>query len=298
MVFLNRFEVSYPRRLEAEGGRFEGRFEEAAARRWPGFRGRPRRRDHLDELAHGGEPTGGGSGSGPRPAGATWRWTKRRCSRRRCEASRDRGSVPPRTAPTGSCSALAPSWPKPALSWSCAAPGAPREDGGGRGRLCAVRPRRAFAARGQAVPRVRLPELAQALASLRRPPGRQHLRPEGLPGHGRRDRVPTPVVQTSYLWTASDPTLAAVNGEDLVPDLALGRLPAKDVAEARNAGGEARGLRDAGRRPLGHRRARGRQRGPGGPFRGGRGRRRRHSARRASVEKVYVRDWVRRPGTP
>jgi hypothetical protein len=38
--------------------------------------------------------------------------------------------------------------------------------------------------------------------------------------------------KTSYLWTASDPALAAVNGEDLVPDLAIGRLPATTPEQA------------------------------------------------------------------
>ena len=46
------------------------------------------------------------------------------------------------------------------------------------------------------------------------------------------DRVPFRPVPTSYLWTASDPAYAAVNGDDLLPDLALGRLPAANVAEA------------------------------------------------------------------
>ena len=39
-------------------------------------------------------------------------------------------------------------------------------------------------------------------------------------------------VKTSYLWTVSDPALGAVNGEDLLPDLAIGRLPARTVEEA------------------------------------------------------------------
>jgi hypothetical protein len=38
--------------------------------------------------------------------------------------------------------------------------------------------------------------------------------------------------KTSYLWTASDPALAAVNGEDLLPDLSIGRLPATTVEQA------------------------------------------------------------------
>jgi len=46
------------------------------------------------------------------------------------------------------------------------------------------------------------------------------------------NRVPPLLVKTSFLWTASDTAYAAVNGEDLLPDLALGRLPAASVSEA------------------------------------------------------------------
>jgi hypothetical protein len=45
------------------------------------------------------------------------------------------------------------------------------------------------------------------------------------------NRVPPRMVRTSYLWTASDPSYAMVNGDDLLPDLAIGRLPAASVAE-------------------------------------------------------------------
>jgi hypothetical protein len=44
--------------------------------------------------------------------------------------------------------------------------------------------------------------------------------------------LPALWVKTSYLWTVSDPALGAVNGEDLLPDLAVGRLPAQTPAEA------------------------------------------------------------------
>jgi hypothetical protein len=50
----------------------------------------------------------------------------------------------------------------------------------------------------------------------------------GTPNH-----VPAYPLKTSYLWTASDPSFAAVNGEDLLPDLAIGRLPAASIDEAR-----------------------------------------------------------------
>src|SRR6266851_2210724 len=49
---------------------------------------------------------------------------------------------------------------------------------------------------------------------------------------GTVNRVPPLLVKTSFLWTASDPAYAAVNGDDLLPDLALGRLPAASVEEA------------------------------------------------------------------
>ncbi len=52
-------------------------------------------------------------------------------------------------------------------------------------------------------------------------------------GTGAPNRVPALPLKTSYLWTASDPALAAVNGNDLLPDVALGRLPAADASELR-----------------------------------------------------------------
>jgi hypothetical protein len=50
---------------------------------------------------------------------------------------------------------------------------------------------------------------------------------------GVRNRVPALMVKSTYLWTASDPGYAAVNGQDSLPDVAVGRLPAATVEEAR-----------------------------------------------------------------
>jgi hypothetical protein len=50
-------------------------------------------------------------------------------------------------------------------------------------------------------------------------------------GTGVKNQVPPMMVLTSYLETASDAAYAAVNGEDLLPDLAIGRLPAATVDE-------------------------------------------------------------------
>jgi hypothetical protein len=52
-------------------------------------------------------------------------------------------------------------------------------------------------------------------------------------GTGVENQVPPLLVKSTYMWTASDPTYGAVNGEDALPDLAIGRLPASTLDEAR-----------------------------------------------------------------
>ena len=51
-------------------------------------------------------------------------------------------------------------------------------------------------------------------------------------GTSQPSPLPALWTKTSYLWTASDPLLAAVNGDDALPDLAIGRLPATTVEQA------------------------------------------------------------------
>ncbi len=41
------------------------------------------------------------------------------------------------------------------------------------------------------------------------------------------------MVKTKYLWTATNPAYGLVNGEDILPDLAIGRLPAATMEEVR-----------------------------------------------------------------
>jgi hypothetical protein len=45
------------------------------------------------------------------------------------------------------------------------------------------------------------------------------------------NHVPPLLVLTSYLETASDPAYVAVNGDDILPDLAIGRLPAANIEQ-------------------------------------------------------------------
>ena len=56
--------------------------------------------------------------------------------------------------------------------------------------------------------------------------------PKDYLGTGVKDWLPGFPVKTSYLRTVSDPAYSSVNGEDLLPDLAIGRLPASSVREA------------------------------------------------------------------
>ncbi len=56
--------------------------------------------------------------------------------------------------------------------------------------------------------------------------------PRNFAGTSPPAPLPALWTKTSYLWTVSDPLLAAVNGEDGLPDLAIGRLPATTVEQA------------------------------------------------------------------
>jgi hypothetical protein len=56
--------------------------------------------------------------------------------------------------------------------------------------------------------------------------------PRNFTGAAGPAPLPALFIRTSYLVTASDPALGAVNGEDLLPDLSIGRLPAQTVEQA------------------------------------------------------------------
>ena len=52
-------------------------------------------------------------------------------------------------------------------------------------------------------------------------------------GTGVVNQIPPLIVETSFLWTASDPPFAMIDGDDMLPDVAIGRLPAKNIDELR-----------------------------------------------------------------
>ena len=71
--------------------------------------------------------------------------------------------------------------------------------------------------------------------------------PKGyLPTATRKDLLPSPPVKSMFLWTVSDPSLAAVNGDDAIPDLAIGRLSAGSLAEAEAAVGKILAFEESG----------------------------------------------------
>jgi hypothetical protein len=48
----------------------------------------------------------------------------------------------------------------------------------------------------------------------------------------RSNRLPSPIIETAFGWTASDPLYAAVNGDDTLPDIGIGRANANSTTEA------------------------------------------------------------------
>jgi hypothetical protein len=70
--------------------------------------------------------------------------------------------------------------------------------------------------------------------------------PKAYLGPGTTNWIPGYPVKTSYLWTVSDPAYASVNGEDLVPDVAVGRLSASSVDEAESLVAKVLAYEDGG----------------------------------------------------
>lgn len=59
--------------------------------------------------------------------------------------------------------------------------------------------------------------------------------PKDYLGTGTTNDVPSTRIRTRYLWTVSDLAYASVNGDDELPDLAIGRLPVSSVEEVRES---------------------------------------------------------------
>jgi hypothetical protein len=51
---------------------------------------------------------------------------------------------------------------------------------------------------------------------------------------GVKSQIPVKSLKTEFLWTASDPWFGAINGDDILPDVAIGRVPAASVEEVQS----------------------------------------------------------------
>ena len=249
MVFLNRFEVTEPRNAVAEGGRLDGRLHPVGKGRdlWSSG-GLPGPRHH------GRSPVA--DRVGPQEAGVF---------RFRAEAGRRYLAVDPAatlspevrtvraacaappTGPTG-CSWLpgnssppqSPSWTSVAsrvsLVKTVAMEDVYQEFGFGEAGPEAIRAFLAYAWQSWKKPSPRYVVLL----------GDSTYDPKDYLGTHVADRLPFYPVKTSFLWTASDPAYASVNGDDLVPDLAIGRLPAGSLVEAETLVGKLVAFERAG----------------------------------------------------
>jgi hypothetical protein len=228
MVMLDRFAVSYPRRLVAEDVTLEGSFPAPGVAEVEGLEG------GAIALTVGAD-------------GASWLGTG---TRFRVEAGRGYQIVSPQAVLRPEMQSVAKSGlenPRNRADYLIVGP---------RGLLPAARPFSSCGRSGTESREVAIEECTRSSFRERRPkrsrllsyayhhwqaPAPRYVLLLGdatydfkdYLGTGVRNQVPPAMVRTSYLWTASDSSYAAVHGEDELPDLAIGRLPAASAEEAR-----------------------------------------------------------------
>jgi len=240
LVFLDRFTLAYPQASLLAGGRFEGTWPESGTVTLSGGGGA------LAVL----DVTGASAGTSPRwlsgyeASGGALRFHAE--AGHRYLASSQEALPSPRVArpqPSGLRSAENQAdylLIAPRAFLSAAEPlVARREDQGLAAR--AVASEEIFDTFGHGQPSAEAIRsfLAFAFHSWARPSPRYVLLlgdtsydPRNFIGTSPASPLPGLFTKTSYLWTVSDPLLAAVNGEDPLPDLAIGRLPAATPEEA------------------------------------------------------------------
>jgi len=241
-VFLDRFMLAHPQTSSLAGGRFEGTWSESGTVTVSGVSGAL---GVLDVT-----PAGASAGSIPRwltgfeAAGGSLRFHAE--AGRRYLAVSQEALLSPRI-----------SWPQPSslvattnqADYLLIAPRAflaaaeplvqRRQDQGLATRAVAFEEIADDFGHGQASAEAIKAFLAYAFHSWTRPSPRYVLLlgdssydPRNFIGTSQPSPLPALWAKTSYLWTVSDPQLAAVNGKDSLPDMAIGRLPASTVEEA------------------------------------------------------------------
>ena len=234
-VFLDRFEVAYPQTSAARSGVFEGRFPSSGTAEVTGLASPAALLDltaasWLTAYEAGSRPAlprrGRSTATSPSP-------------RRLCSLPASSSPSPPlvcaapRTRPTTSSSLPRPSSPPPSPSSTA-----------GPHRDCPPSPPRSRrspppSAQGSPPPRpsaTSSPSPTTAGPGPRPATSSSSATPTTTPGTStpppRPRRCPTSSRRPPTSGPPPTPTLAALNGDDLLPDLAIGRLPATTLAQA------------------------------------------------------------------
>ena len=238
-VFLDRFTLSYPQTSSLAGGVFEGTWNEAGTVTLAGLTAPAALLDVTTSSASGARWLRGYEASG-----GSLRF--RAEAGRRYLAVSAQSLLTPRVAAPGPSSLRATTNQADYLliaPQAFVASAEPllqrRRDQGLQARTVAFEEIAEQFGRGQPSAEAIRSFLAYAFQSWTRPSPRYVLLlgdasydPRNFTGTALPSPLPALWTKTSYLWTVSDPLLAAVNGEDALPDLAIGRLPAATVEEA------------------------------------------------------------------
>jgi len=235
MVFLDRFAVTYARRAVAEAGVLEGSFLESGTVEVGALgEGSLVIETSAEPAWLGAMPTAGGVSFRVEPGrsylavspGAVLRATVTKASASKLRSTRNRADyliIAPREFLPAAEPLLERRRGQRLLSRAVAVEDVYEEFGYGEARPEAVKEFLEYAYHHWRSPSIRYVVLFGDATY----DGKDYL------GTGVVNRVPALTRKTSYLWTASDPGYAAVNGEDLLPDLAVGRLPAANLEQAR-----------------------------------------------------------------
>ena len=242
VVFLDRFSVTYPQQPVLSGGAFEGTWSETGTTTLTGSAGPVSVLDVTDAGTTDGLAGAPGFLVGVQSSSAATRF-QAQAGRRYLVVSR---ALAPRVAAAGTSTLRDPSNQAdyvliaPRAFLAAAEPLVERrrdqglaaraiafeeiadQFGGGRPSAQAIKAFLAYAYQTWARPSLRYVLLL----------GDASYDPRNFMGSSQPSPLPALWTKTSYLWTASDPELAAVNGTDSVPDLAIGRLPATTVEQA------------------------------------------------------------------
>jgi hypothetical protein len=255
VVFLDRFELAYPATSVLTGGTFSGEWSEPGAATVEGAPGGSRLLD-VTSADGGGGAAVWLTGQLPTPGGLQFQAE----AGHRYLAVADASVVAPRVESAGASSLrttanqadyilIAPR----AFLESAEPLLARRRDQGLRARAVAFEEIADEFGHGQPSAEAIKAFLAYAYQSWARPSPRYVLLlgdatydPRNFTGTAQPSPLPALWTKTSYLWTVSDPLLAAVNGEDALPDLAVGRLPATTVEDAQRLVGKLLAWEESG----------------------------------------------------